>query len=130
MSWFSRKFMPFNIQVGLLYICNYIIYTNEESSIWNNIMIRLLFRETNQIPIAGWLLGIHILQRLYESFFIQKSVSKMSIFHYGVGVTFYFLLPIQFVSAEPNDALEFTAINWLSIISAIISISAQHVMYV
>jgi len=120
--------MPFNIQVGLLYISNYMIYTSEEMSIWNNIMIRLLFRETNQIPVAGWLLTFHLFQRLYESFFIQKSISKMSIFHYGLGITFYFLLPIQFVSTEPNDSMEHSIANWIAISCALFSIAAQHNM--
>ena len=127
------------LQIALLALSNYIVYASEPPSVWDNILVRFMFRgklppsnvyplflETEKVPVTGYILLLHLFQRFYESFFVQRSVSKMSIIHYGVGITFYFLLPLQFVSSEISEDFSHTVLEYISLIGMIISIFGQH----
>ena len=115
------------IQIALLALSNYVIYQSTEPSFWNpHIMVRLLLKESKFIPTTGVLILIHLLQRLYESIFIQKSVSKMSVVHYMVGYAFYFLLPIQYISSEPETHLESSLTTYALLTGSVIAMIGQH----
>ena len=86
--------------------------------------------ETEKVPITGYILLLHLFQRFYESFFIQRSVSKMSVIHYGVGITFYFLLPLQFVSSEISEEFSHSSLEYISLTGMLISIFGQHKWWV
>jgi len=115
------------IQIALLALSNYVLYQSTEPSFWNpHIMVRLLLKESKFVPTTGVLILIHLIQRLYESIFIQKSVSKMSVVHYIVGYAFYFLLPLQYISSEPETNLESTTTTYALLIGAILAMIGQH----
>ena len=115
------------IQIALLALSNYVLYQSTEPSFWNpHIMVRLLLKESKFVPTTGVLILIHLIQRLYESIFIQKSVSKMSVVHYMVGYAFYFLLPLQYISSEPETNLESSMTTYALLAGAVLAMIGQH----
>jgi 3-oxo-5-alpha-steroid 4-dehydrogenase 3 len=104
------------------------VYTFSHSSHVSPFFNLLLSGHT-QIPFSGYLLLLHFYRRLYESVFVTRSRSSMSIFHYFVGLMFYALVPIQFIISNPLSAPDFDFLNTISVCAVLACMAFQHISF-
>lgn len=77
------------------------------------VMKLLLHDFDDRVPVIGWIIVMHLIQRLVECLFVSKSRNSMSPLHYLLGIVFYVLLPLTTLVSLPGKEASIVSVTTL-----------------